>query len=26
LHPEAADLRAQLQLYRRARMLIFSEG
>lgn len=26
LHPEAADLPTQLQLYRRARMLIFSEG
>lgn len=25
-HPEAIDLRAQLQLYRRARTLIFSEG
>jgi Glycosyltransferase 61 len=26
LHPETADLRTQLQLYRRARVLIFSEG
>jgi hypothetical protein len=26
LHPETADLQAQLQLYRRARLLIFSEG
>jgi glycosyl transferase family 61 len=26
LHPETADLRTQLQLYRRARLLVFSEG
>ena len=26
LHPETADLRTQLKLYRRARVLIFSEG